>query len=184
MSRRTSGGTLAAFLILAAIIGFAGGAYLGTQSGEGGANAAPGTSAETGSQDGTGNDGSDTGDGNDDGTDEDVENEGAEDGDAENEDEEQDSEISLNFEKTSISPDEEVAYEGRIESGEEGVRLQLQRSVDGGEWEDFPVDPRSTGPDGGFSGTALSSREGENRFRMVGVDDESLVSEVVTVTIG
>lgn len=175
VSRRASGGTLAAFLILAAIVGFAGGAYLGTQSESNGDDADAGANppAETAPPD------DDTGNVN--GA---TDNESDGDDQSDEDESDSDSTVTLSFEQTSATPDEEVAYSGQIESGESGIRLQLQRSVNDGPWEDFPVDPRVTDDNGEFGGTAISSREGENRFRMVGVDDESIVSEVVTITIG
>ncbi|NDL58766.1 hypothetical protein [Phytoactinopolyspora mesophila] len=169
MSRRASGGTLAAFLILAAIVGFAGGAYLGTQSGDDDTANTPVASA------------TDNGDEPNDETDTDTE------GDEENNNDDDppadSGGVSFSLAQTSASANEEISYSGRIESGEAGVRLQLQRSVDGGPWEDFPVSPRETNADGEFSGTIQSSRSGENSFRMVGINDDSLVSEEAVLTI-
>jgi hypothetical protein len=171
VSRRTSGGTLAAFLIFAAIVGFAGGAYLGTQSSAEEPNSSPTQSADA---DGEGDAGAD---GN---------NDEPNDDETPNADEEQpsDATVTLAFDQSSVSPGTEVSYSGRINSGEAGVTLQLQRSVDGGPWEDFNVSARTTDADGAFGGTVRSSREGENRFRMVGIDDESIVSETAILTIG
>ncbi|WP_166356025.1 hypothetical protein [Phytoactinopolyspora limicola] len=170
MSRRASGGTLAAFLILAAIVGFAGGAYLGTQSGDGEPSAAPTAPIDP--------------DNSDDNSDNDADENDNDPNDDENGDDTSSGAITLSFTESSVSPGSQVAYSGRIESGEEGVTLKLQRSINDGPWEDFPVTPRVTDANGEFSGTVASSREGENRFRLVGVNDESLASETATITIG
>lgn len=165
VSSRASGGTLAAFLFLAAIVGFAGGAYLGTQSsGEasGAPNASP-TSPPDAATSGTENDG--------------------------NTDEEEaspDSGLTLTTDQSAISAGERIDYSGTIEPAEEGVELQMQRSIDGGDWTPFPEDDPitpETNADGGFSGYLQTGRTGENSFRVVRLDDESVMSEPVTVTI-
>jgi hypothetical protein len=171
VSRRASGGTLAAFLILAAIVGFAGGAYLGTQSGDDDPDSSP-VASETENGD------------TEDPDDNDADANGNADEDANgNDDPPEGIGVAFSLAQTAARPNEEISYSGRVESGEAGVQLQLQRSIDGGPWEDFPVSPRETNGDGEFSGTIQSSRSGQNSFRMIGINDDSLVSEEAVLTI-
>lgn len=167
---------MAAFLILAAIVGFAGGAYLGTQSDNQGAQAAPPGQTDPTSTDDPG--------GNDDGgseTDPDV---------SETPDEETaspgDVGISFTIEESSVAPNQRINYSGTVSPPEEGVTLRIERSIDGGEWAPFPEDSpitRDTNADGSFSGYVQTGRSGENAFRMVRVDDESVVSDPAVVTV-
>ncbi|NED96166.1 hypothetical protein G1H11_12685 [Phytoactinopolyspora alkaliphila] len=170
MSSRASGGTLAAFLIFAAIIGFAGGAYLGTQSGDAEPNSAPTLSGDADA------DGDAAADGNTD------EPEGDEEEPNEDDEPAGDGSLTFSLSQSSAAAGSRIDYSGRLGSGEEGVTLQIQRSIDGGEWEDFPVS-RDTGANGEFSGYLETGRSGSNSFRVVRADDSSVVSEPATVEI-
>ncbi len=165
MSRGASGGALAAFLIIGAILGFAGGAYFGSQSG---ANANELNSATTpvGEVPGAAppSDGSAPSD---------AASEPAGDG-----------AITLAAGKSAVAAGERIDLTGSIDPAEEGVQLQVQRSLDGGDWEDFPVSPMTTKADGTFSTWVQTSQAGDNSFRVVRVDDSSAASEPVVVTIG
>lgn len=172
MASRATGGTFAAFLISGAILGFAGGAIIGTQA-DGSENGESPDSSATATVDPE-TDGGDTG-----GT--------APDATDEPEDDETpagDGAVTLTAAQGSASTDERIDLSGAVNPPEEGVRLQLQRSVDGGDFEDFPVGPLTTNADGGFSTYVMSGRKGENAFRFVMVDDPSVASEPVVVTIG
>src|SRR5690625_2210551 len=172
MASRATGGTFAAFLISGAILGFAGGAILGTQAdGSEGDNGTPNSSATSPADPGggAGADGSgdppasdpadgagdESGDEADDPTDEPTE---GSDGDAA---------LSLSAQQDSVGASDRIDIAGTINPAEEGVSVQLQRSVDGSEFEDFPVDPWETDADGEFGGYVQSSRSGENEFRVV-----------------
>lgn len=98
------------------------------------------------------------------------------------------SSINLTAEKASVSPNEQIQMSGTLEPAEAGVDLIVERSLDGGEWGPFPDadDPVTvtTEDDGTFSTWVVTSRTGENRFRLVGeVAGKQLESEPVTVTI-
>lgn len=165
VSRRASGGTLAAFLIFAAIVGFSGGAYLGTQTGD--ADPAVATSDETGTVPPA---------------DESGGNDGGDEEPTEDPTEPADGELTFSLAKDSAAPNEQIDYSAQLSSGEEGVTLQVQRSIDGSDWEDFPI-TRETNENGEVSGYLQTGRSGENSFRVVRADDDSVVSEPAVVTI-
>jgi hypothetical protein len=174
MASRATGGTFAAFLISGAILGFAGGAFLGTQadgSDNGGNNpnssaTAPADGGQTGG-DASGSESPETGESPD--ASEEPAGDGA---------------ISLTAAQDTVAASERIDISGTIDPPEEGIQLQLQRSVDGGEFEDFPISPWETEADGSFGGYVQSSQAGENSFRVVRVDDDSVVSDEIVVTIG
>lgn len=165
MSSRASGGTLAASLITAAIIGFAGGGYFGTQSG--GADAAENPEETTAATTPGGGDSPD-----DQPTESPTETP-------------EETGLSLTADTESIAPNNEINLDGSIESGEEGVGLRLERSLDGGDWTEFDLTtPLTTNAEGTFSTYVVTGREGVNAFRVVRTDDESVVSNEVEVTVG
>ncbi|WP_157553217.1 hypothetical protein [Jiangella gansuensis] len=162
MSRRASGGALAASLITAAIVGFAGGAYVGSQNGAdepGSASTPPGSTTPVGeTPDAPATDGS-----------EDPTSTG----------------ITLAAEPTSVAPSQDINLSVSTEPAEAGIELQIQRSVDGGEWENFPnVSLIVTDASGAGTSRLNSQRTGTNSFRVVRVDDGSVMSNEVQVTIG
>ena len=165
MSSRASGGALAASLITAAIIGFAGGAYFGTQSGgdEAGDGSTPSNSASTPA-------GQNPPEG------------GAADGGAPEETEAA-SGLQLSSAVTAVESNGRIDLSGSITPPTPDVELQLQRSIDGGEWENFDVS-MTTKADGEFSGWIQSRRTGRNSLRVVRADDNTVMSNVVDVTIG
>lgn len=161
MSSRASGGALAASLITAAIVGFSGGAYFGTQADD----------------DPPPDDTSEVADPTDGGTDATTPSED------EPDDEAAESGLTLTADQTAVAPNEQIDLSGSISPAEGGVEVQVQRSIDDGEWEDFPAN-WTTNDDGTFSGYIYSQREGVNSIRVVRGDDDSVVSEPVQVTIG
>src|SRR5690625_505520 len=185
MASRATGGTFAAFLISGAILGFAGGAILGTQADVSeGDNATPNSSA-TSPADPGGGAGADGG--GDPPASEPADDAGAESDDPTDEPtEESDSNtaLSLSTQQDSVGASDRIDIAGTINPAKEGVSVQLQRSVDGSEFEDFPVDPWETDADGEFGGYVQSSRSGENEFRVVLIDNPDVTSEPVAVTIG
>lgn len=77
---------------------------------------------------------------------------------------------------------------GQLEPAVGGIEFTVERSLDGSEWSIFPdaADPVTvtTRDDGSFSTYVVTSRAGQNQFRVVGqVDGERLESAPVTVTI-
>jgi hypothetical protein len=92
--------------------------------------------------------------------------------------------ISLAADPASASANQDVRLEGSLEPALGGVDLQVERSLDGGDWQEFPVTTTSR-EDGTFGVTVRTSRSGENRFRVVGtVDGAPMASNEVPVSIG
>jgi hypothetical protein len=86
--------------------------------------------------------------------------------------------FSLEANPTSVSAMEDVTLQGTFD-GPDGTVLQVQRRLEGGDWDDFPVE--ATVNDGTYTTTIRSGRVGTNEFRMR--DDTGAVSNVVTVTV-
>ncbi|RIQ22861.1 hypothetical protein [Jiangella rhizosphaerae] len=166
MSSRASGGALAACLITAAIVGFAGGGYFGSQSGGGDTPSASETAAPDDTTPvGETPDGGET--------------------PAETETPAGDGTITLSADPTQVAPNGDINFAVTLNPPEEGVELLIQRSVDGSEWEPFPnVSAIETDANGTGTSRVNSQREGVNSFRVVRADDESVVSNEVQVTIG
>ncbi|HEY9410403.1 MAG TPA: hypothetical protein VIP77_12545 [Jiangellaceae bacterium] len=158
---RASGGAFAACLITAAIVGFAGGAFLGTQAGAGESdNASSNDPTSTVSEpDGT------------------TPSAPAE------ETPSTASGLTLEAAQKQVAASERIDLTGTLEPAAEGVELQVQRSIDGGDWQDFPV-TATTNADGSFSTWITTGQAGENSFRVVRADDDAVASEPVTVTVG
>ncbi|MDO9378959.1 MAG: hypothetical protein Q7T56_08910 [Nocardioidaceae bacterium] len=78
------------------------------------------------------------------------------------------------------SPGERITFTGSFPDLDGGTTLQVQRR-EGGEWTDFPVDAR-TRDDGTFSTYILTSRTGEQQFRLEAAGGTA--TPPVTVTIG
>ena len=149
MPSRASRPAVAAVLVTAAAVGFAGGAVAGQQVGviadpEVAATAEPTPTAEATPEAG----------------------------------------ISLNADPASASANQDVRLEGNLEPAMGGVSLQVQRSLDGGDWQEFPVTTTSR-EDGTFGVTVRTGRSGVNRFRVVGtVEGEPMTSNEAPVSIG
>ncbi len=165
MSSRASGGALAAILITAAIVGFAGGAYVGNQSG----TTASGSESTSGQSESPGQDGSTNGEPDSEETDEEGTDEAG---------------LSLSAGSESVSSSERIDLSGTVEPAEEGIALTLERSVDGGEWKTFTLNtPLTTNSDGSFSTWVQTGQTGENSFRVVREDDSEVVSDPVAVNV-
>ncbi|WP_116952633.1 hypothetical protein [Jiangella endophytica] len=165
MSSRASGGALAACLITAAIVGFAGGGYFGSQSGGDSPSASETSGTDNTTPVGGTPDGGET--------------------PAETEAPAGDGALTLSAGQTEISPGGRIDFTGAVDPPEEGVQLRLERSVDGGDWETFPLNNQPvTNADGAFSTYASTSQNGTNSFRLVREDDDSVVSNEVQVTVG
>lgn len=158
MPNRTTSGVLAAFLISAAIVGFGGGALLASSSDDDGEAASPPAATSTEPAD------------------------ASPDASAQPSETAPASGLSLTAAQTSVAEGERIDLTGSITPAEAGITLQVQRSIDGRDWEDFPV-TAETNDAGTFSTYVQSSRKGENRFRVVRADNRDVASEPVTVTI-
>ena len=164
---RASAGTAAAILILAAILGFGGGALAGA-SGNNGADPTTESTADPGSDTTAGP------------------------GEEPDEPEETDASAAVTLTSPqdggTVSGGDQINFEGRIEPAVPGVTLTVERSLDGGDnWETFgssgPI-TADTRDDGSFSTHVFSQREGANHFRMVGQGPDGwLESNEVIVTI-
>lgn len=154
MSSRTTGGTLAAWMIIAAIVGFAGGAFAGTQSdNDNPPRTEPNSSTTTPANTPKATKKPDPG-------------------------------LELTADKPSVGAMDEITFSGKVTPAQAGVQLRLERNVEGAGWEPFPnISTWTTDDKGAFSSTAASGQTGQNKFRVVQVDDESKKSNVVTVTI-
>lgn len=147
MPSRASRPATVAVLLTAAVLGFAGGALIGQQTGSGGvpdaaATAVPGPEATP------------------------------------------ESGITLNADPTTASANQDIRLDGSLVPATGGITLQVERSLDGGEWQEFPVTTTSR-DDGTFGVTVRTSRAGENRFRVVGeVDGAPMASNEVPVSVG
>jgi hypothetical protein len=86
--------------------------------------------------------------------------------------------FSLRASPTTVASMEDVTLQGTFD-GPDGTVLQVQRRLEGGDWEDFPVE--ATVRNGTFTTTIRSGRVGTNEFRMR--DDTGAASNVVTVTV-
>jgi hypothetical protein len=86
--------------------------------------------------------------------------------------------FSLQASPTTVASMEDVTLQGTFD-GPDGTVLQVQRRLEGGDWEDFPVE--ATVRNGTFTTTIRSGRVGTNEFRMR--DDTGAVSNVVTVAV-
>jgi hypothetical protein len=169
MSSRASGGALAASLITAAIIGFAGGAYFGTQAdGSANANAAPPSSGTDGPSSTGGPDASPP---------------SGQTGSPGATGQPTDGGLTLTAQETSVAASDRINLSGTLSPPEAGVEIRIQRSIDGSAWEDFPV-TMTTRDDGTFSGWIQSQRTGVNSIRVVRGDATTVVSNAVEVTIG
>ena len=94
-----------------------------------------------------------------------------------------DSEISLTADRANADTDELIRLEGVLSPATGGVRLQVQQSVDGIGFADFPV-TATTRADGSFGIWVRTGRTGTNEFRMAtDVDGQQVASNAVTVQI-
>lgn len=170
---RASAGTATAILIIAAIIGFAGGAIAGSSTGDQlpdeVAEAAPDPNTDTSPANNSDEDSDDSGDDN---------------GDSNG-----DERITLTASPSSVSAGDRIDLTGRIDPPVAGVELRVERSIGSTDaWDSFPgADNQvitTTNNNGEFSTWVQSSREGVNYWKLVGtVDGEFIESNVVEVTI-
>lgn len=153
MSRRTTGGTLAAWMIIAAIVGFAGGAFAGTQSDNNNPSTPTGSSTNEPTSTPKATQKPKTG----------IELSAAKDTVKANE------QLDLSGKMTPAKEGVVFDLERRVDDGS-WEKFDLNTPV-------------TTNSDGSFSTYIFSGRKGTNEFRLVQVDDPSKKSNVVTVTI-
>ncbi len=91
--------------------------------------------------------------------------------------------ISLEADKTSAGRNERIRLTGVTSPPTGGVTLQVQRSLDGGPFQQFPV-TAETNLEGRFSTAVATQQTGENAFRMAGeIEGRAVASNTVIVTI-
>jgi hypothetical protein len=94
-----------------------------------------------------------------------------------------DAEIALTADRAAADTDELIRLEGVLRPGTGGVALQVQQSVDGIGFVDFPVSA-TTRADGSFGVWVRTGRVGSNEFRMVAsLQGQQVVSNAVTVQV-
>jgi hypothetical protein len=94
-----------------------------------------------------------------------------------------DAEISLTADRAAADTDELIRLEGVLRPGTGGVALQVQQSVDGIGFVDFPVSA-TTRADGSFGVWVRTGRVGSNEFRMVAsLQGQQVASNAVTVQV-
>lgn len=92
--------------------------------------------------------------------------------------------LALQADRAQAAPRELIRLSGRLEPARPDVVVQVQRSRDGGPYEDFPV-TTTTADDGTFGTWVRTQRVGSSQFRVVAdVDGQALVSNVAAVEIG
>jgi hypothetical protein len=87
--------------------------------------------------------------------------------------------ITLSSAQVSVAPMQQIDLTGTYPTGE-GAILQVQR-FENNAWTDFPVTISVSGRQ--FATYVLTSRPGENRFRVIDTDTQK-ASNPVTVTVG
>lgn len=95
------------------------------------------------------------------------------------ESEEPEENITLSAAQTSVSPMQQIDLTGTY-SGGDGAILQVQR-LENGSWNDFPVTMSVSSQK--FSTYVMTSRTGENTFRVIDTDSERTSNEI-TVQVG
>lgn len=94
-----------------------------------------------------------------------------------------DVQLTLSADRSSAATRELIRLTGRLSPGAGDVTLQVQQSVDGIGFVDFPVQA-TTRSDGSFATNVRTGRVGTNEFRMVAqIDGQQAVSNAVTVEI-
>jgi len=92
--------------------------------------------------------------------------------------------LAVQTDRAQAAPRELIRLSGRVDPARADVVVAVQRSRDGGPYEDFPV-TTTTADDGTFGTWVRTQRVGTSQFRVVAdVDGESLVSNVAVVEIG
>ena len=95
-----------------------------------------------------------------------------------------DAELTLNADRSTAERRELIQLTGLLRPATGGVTLQVQQSVDGIGFVDFPV-TATTRSDGSYEVRVATGRVGTNEFRMVTqVEGQQVVSDPVTVEVG
>jgi hypothetical protein len=91
--------------------------------------------------------------------------------------------ITLSADREQADTRELIRLEGSLTPALAGVRLQVQQSVDGSEFSDFPVTATTRG-DGTYGVWVRTGREGRNQFRTVTtLDGQTAASPAVVVVV-
>ena len=92
--------------------------------------------------------------------------------------------LTLTADRQQASTDELIRLTGRLDPPAAGVVLQVQQSVDGSDFTDFPVTATTRG-DGSYGVWVRTGREGRNQFRVVTkLQDGAVDSAPVLVVVG
>lgn len=181
---KVQGSTAAAILVFVAIVGFGIGAIIGNSGGDDqdpaaaqeqdGAPLGTPNDQTTSPDDTEADDGTDEGDGTDDGENSDDEVTGGEG-------------ITLTSQQDGgevpAGESGTIDVQATLDSGEEGVTLRVERSLDGGQtWEPFcDACTDETSGSGSYSTNFWTGQTGENQFRVVGPD--GLASNPISVNV-
>lgn len=175
---KVQGSTAAAILVFVAIVGFGIGALIGNAGG-GGQEPTTTNEAPDGAAVGTPEDGQSTS----------PDDEGSDEGEGDDGDEETTGGNGIALTSPQDGGEVPAGESGTIdvqamlESGEEGVTLQVERSLDGGQsWEPFcDACTDETSGSGSYTTNFWTGQTGENLFRVAGPD--GLVSNPIAVTV-
>jgi hypothetical protein len=92
--------------------------------------------------------------------------------------------LTLTSDRQQASTEDLIRLSGRLDPAQAGVTLQVQQAVDGADFVDFPV-TATTRSDGTYGVWVRTGREGRNQFRVVTtVEGASVASAPVVVVIG
>jgi hypothetical protein len=92
--------------------------------------------------------------------------------------------LTLTADRSQADTRELIRLEGTLQPARAGVVLQVQQSVDGSDFSDFPVTATTRG-DGSYGVWVRTGREGRNQFRMVTtLDGQAVASPGVVVDVG
>jgi hypothetical protein len=92
--------------------------------------------------------------------------------------------LTLTADRAQADRRELIRLEGALKPARAGVALQVQQSVDGSDFADFPV-TATTRADGSYGVWVRTGREGRNQFRTVAtLDGQTVASAGVVVVVG
>ncbi len=92
--------------------------------------------------------------------------------------------LTLTADRAQADVRELIRLEGALQPARAGVVLQVQQSVDGSDFADFPVTTTTRG-DGSYGVWVRTGREGRNQFRtLTTLDGQAVASPGVVVDVG
>jgi hypothetical protein len=91
--------------------------------------------------------------------------------------------LTLTADRATAKTRELIRLEGLLQPARAGVALQVQQSVDGSDFADFPV-TATTRADGSYGVWVRTGREGRNQFRTItSLDGQAVASPGVVVDV-